>query len=102
MPTEQVDEVWTKIKSAVENGLLGNAAKVASIYGARLDKVTGKKRQVICIYTYDWTDKKDVMRVRDELRKLGITETLSYKTDAGTMAGKYHHRGDKNISKYHA
>lgn len=102
VPVEEVDEVWAKIKNAVVDGLLGNRAKVASIYGARVDKFTGSKRQVICVYTYDWTDEEDVMRIREELRKLGITETLSYKADADTMAGKYHDKGNKNISKYRA
>jgi hypothetical protein len=101
-PVEEVDEIWAKIKSVVEDGLLGNRAKVASIYGARVDKFTGKKRQVICVYTYDWKDKEDVMRIREELRKLGITEILSYKADADTMAGKYRHTGNNNISKYRA
>jgi hypothetical protein len=43
-----------------------------------------------------------VMRIREELRKLGITETLSYKADADTMAGKYRDIGNNNISKYRA
>lgn len=101
-PAEEVDEVWAKIKNAVKDGLLGNGAKVASIYGARIDQFTGKKRQVICVYTYDWTDKEDVMRIREELRKLSITEILSYKIDADTMAGKYRDTGSRNISKYRA
>ncbi len=99
-PTEQVDEIWDKIKNAVKNGLLGNRAKVAPIRSARVDEFTGKQRQVICVYTYDWKDEKDVMRIREELRKLGVIEKLSYKSDADTMAGKYYYKGDKNISKY--
>lgn len=97
---ENVNEIWEKIKRAVENGFLGNKAKVASANNTRINKYTGKECQVICVYTYDWTDKEDVIRVREELRKLGISEEIGYKTDADTMAGKYHHKGYKNICKY--
>ena len=99
-PTEKVDEIWMKIKNAVEDGFLGNRAKVAPVNNSRPDQFTGKQRQVICVYTYDWTDKKDVMRVREQLKKLGITQVISYKTDSDTMAGKYYHKGSRNISKY--
>ena len=42
-----VDEVWEKIKKAVEEGKLGDEAKVS---------VGKRKSHVICVYTYDWTD----------------------------------------------
>jgi len=55
---------------------------------------------VICVYTYDWTDKEDVKRIRQELRDLGITRKIPYKADRETLSGKYAIRGDKRISKY--
>ena len=38
----------------------------------------------------------DVMLVRNELRELGFTESLGYKTDADTLAGNY----GSNVTKY--
>jgi hypothetical protein len=40
------------------------------------------------VYTYDWQDEKDVRRVRQELRELGITQRIPYKSDEETRAGK--------------
>ena len=40
-------------------------------------------------YTYDWMDEKDVFKVREQLRKLGIENELSYKTNEDMLAGKY-------------
>lgn len=55
----------------------------------------------MCVYTYDWTDEEDVMRVREELRKLGITRKIPYKSDEDTLAGRYYKAGDSNLSKYY-
>ena len=78
----KIDEEWGKIKSATEEGRLGSSSKVAT--AAR-----NSKSKVICIYTYDWTDKEDVMQIRQELRQLGVTSKISYKADEDTHAGKY-------------
>ncbi|MFH1325844.1 MAG: hypothetical protein ABIH48_00035, partial [Candidatus Falkowbacteria bacterium] len=45
-------------------------------------------------------DVDDVYRVEKELRKIGITSTLFYKTDADTLEGNYKISGAKGISKY--
>ena len=57
--------------------------------------------KVICVYTYDWTDEEDVMRIRQELRQLGITRKIPYKADEDTESGKYANQGTKRISKYY-
>ncbi len=96
---ENVNEVWAKIKDAVEEGKLGDSAKVAT---SKPNPLAGKSdAKVICVYTYDWTDEKDVKRVREELRKFGITNKIPYKADEDTIKGKYAVRGDKRISKYY-
>jgi hypothetical protein len=96
---ENVDEVWAKIKKAVEEGKLGDSAKVAT---AKPNPLAGKSdAKVICVYTYDWTDEKDVKRIREELRKLGITNKISYKADEDTLSGKYRITGHRKISKYY-
>ena len=96
---ENVDEVWAKIKKAVEEGKLGDSAKVST---AKPNPLAGKSRaHVICVYTYDWTDENDVKRIREELRKLGITNKIPYKADEDTLKGKYRITGHRRISKYY-
>lgn len=97
IPTEQVDEVWATIKQATEEGKLGSSSKVATAASNHYDS----RERVICVYTYDWTDAEDVRRVRAELRKLGITRKIAYKSDEDTLAGKYQATGHTKISKYY-
>ena len=96
---EGVDEVWAKVKKATEGGELGHRAKVAT--AKRNPLATRPEKKVICVYTYDWTDDKDVRRIREELRELGITARIPYKTDQDTLAGKYRVTGHTRISKYY-
>ncbi len=93
----EVDEVWERIKTATEEGKLGSSAKAATAAPNRFDP----NRKVICVYTYDWTDEQDVRRIRQELRKLGITWKVAYKADYDTLQGRYRQTGHRNISKYY-
>ena len=95
---KDVDEVWEKIKKAVEEGKLGSGAKVATAKPNPL--ATNPNKRVICVYTYDYTDEQDVRRVREELRHLGINGRIPYKTDEDTLSGKYQITGHTRISKY--
>jgi hypothetical protein len=61
-----VDDVWFKIKKAVEEGRLGGSAKVSTAKPNPLSK--DPRKHVICVYTYDWTDEEDVRRIREELK----------------------------------
>lgn len=45
--------------------------------------------RVIVVYTCDWTDKEDVMRVRKRLREIGFTEEIYYKTNDMTRRQIY-------------
>lgn len=99
VPASQVDEVWDKIKRATEDGKLGSSAKVSTARPNPNAKDPNAK--VICVYTYDWTDEKDAKRVREELRRLGISSKIPYKADNDTFAGKYANRGSTRISKYY-
>jgi len=96
---QEVDKVWEKIKRATEEGLLGSSSKVST--AKPNPNAISPNTKVICVYTYDWTDENDVMRIREELRKLGITWKIPYKADEDTLAGRYIKRGDKKISKYY-
>ena len=98
-PISQIDEVWTRIKHATEDGRLGDSAKVAT--AKPNPNASDPVMKVICVYTYDWTDEADVRRVRQELRALGITSKIPYKADSDTNAGRYSNRSHKRISKYY-
>ena len=99
VPVVAIDEVWARIRDATERGILGGSAKAST---ARPNpNAADPKARVICVYTYDCTDEKDVMRVRAQLRSLGITAKIPYKADDDTFAGKYSKRGDKRISRYY-
>ena len=98
VPASQVDAAWAIIRRAVENGLLGDTAKVATARPSPLAQSGGE--HVICVYTYDWTDEYDVRRIHAALCGLGFTWPMSYKTDADTLAGKYAKRGHTRIGKY--
>jgi len=53
------------------------------------------------VYTYNFEDEEDVMRVREELRRLGFTSKIPYKTDEETRSGRYQVKGDREISEYY-
>ena len=44
---------------------------------------------LICVYTDNYADEDEVMRVEKELRSLGITGTLCYKPDIYTYLNIY-------------
>lgn len=96
---DQIDEVWEKIKNATISGVLGGQSKVAT------DKpnpnARDSKQKVICVYTYDWKDTNDVMRVRNSLREIGISWKIPYKADKETRSGVYANRKHTRISKYY-
>lgn len=99
---KSVDDIWKKIKEATEAGRLGTSAKVRSAMPDPTEPAEWRKSRVICVYTNDWTDREDVMRVREELRNLGITDKIPYKADEDTLSGKYAVSGHKRIAKYWA
>ena len=66
----EVDAAWAVVARATAENELGIAAKVAPNDGQ------GDRRpRVICVYTKDFTDMKDVSRVVHKLRDLGLVET---------------------------
>jgi len=80
-----VDQAWFKVAKATWEGRLGHAAKVA------LDAADPHKDDhVICIYTDDFTNKDDVLRVLRELKMMGLAHDgldergIYYKADAYT------------------
>jgi len=94
LPADKIDASWEKVKKLTEDGRLGNSSKVSTKLGNQ------NRDFAICVYTYDWTDKKDCMAIRETLRAAGFTQLLSYKSDEDTLAGKYAGNQEKKIAKY--
>jgi len=78
-----IDQAWRTVRALVSNGVL-LAAKVST---RRAVVVGGHEQHVICIYTADWEDLREVWRAREVLRAAGFSERLGYKRDADTAVG---------------
>lgn len=90
--------VWEKLKTALDAGVLGDRIKISTRHPN--PHASASSIDVILVYTYNWQDVSDVKRIREEMRRLGITAKIPYKTNADTLTGKYTVNGDKNFSKY--
>jgi len=78
VPSSDVDLAWTKVRVAVDEDKL-LCAKVSTAL-----RSMGRDGHVICVYTRDWADRQDLMRVREVLRSLGFVKELGYKRDIDT------------------
>ena len=88
------DEVWQNVLIALCEGRLGCAAKTAP-------PDAGQRTAVVIVYTRDWEDRSDVLRVARELLNNIVpkTKVLCYKTDAHTIAGVYAEDGPTSLYK---
>jgi hypothetical protein len=93
---DQVDAVWKKVRDATVAGELGISAKVST---AKPNPDSRDNRKVIYVYTKDWSDETDVMRVREKLRELGFVDRIGYKRNLETFAGEYAKKG-KRVTYY--
>jgi len=98
LPPEKVDEAWIKVRNATSANELGISAKVST---AKPNPDSRDNMKVIYIYTADWRDELDVMRVRNRLKELGFTDRLGYKRNIETFRGEYSQKG-KRVTFYSA
>jgi hypothetical protein len=92
LPPEEVDDAWRKVRDATWRGELGISAKVST---AKPNPDSRDNMKVIYVYTPDWRDEEDVMRVRERLRELGFVDRLGYKRNIETFQGQYSQKGKK-------
>jgi hypothetical protein len=95
---DQIDMAWKKVRDSTVSGELGISAKVST---AKPNPDSRDNRKVIYIYTNDWADEVDVMRVREKLRDLGFVDRIGYKRNIETFAGEYAKKG-KRVTYYSA
>ncbi|MDR0980747.1 MAG: DUF1917 domain-containing protein [Methanocalculaceae archaeon] len=93
---EEVDAAWQKVRNATVAGTLGIGAKVST---AKENEDSRDDRKVIYVFTADWSDEEDVMRVREELKNLGFVDRIGYKRNLDTYAGEYREKG-KRVTYY--
>jgi hypothetical protein len=98
LPPDKVDEAWIRVRNATSRNELGISAKVST---ARPNPDSRDNTKVIYVYTADWRDELDVMRVRNRLRELGFTDRLGYKRNIETFKGEYSQKG-KRVTFYSA
>ncbi len=98
VPPDDMDEAWRKVRDETARGMLGISAKVST---ARPSPESRDERAVIYVYTRDWADEADVMRVRERLRDIGFVERLGYKRNIETYRGEYSEEG-KRVTYYSA
>jgi hypothetical protein len=95
---DQVDVSWKKVRDATVAGELGISTKVST---AKPNPESRDNRKVIYVYTKDWADEADVMRVRQKLKGLGFVDRIGYKRNLETFAGEYAKKG-KRVTYYSA
>ncbi|GBN68265.1 hypothetical protein AVEN_61843-1 [Araneus ventricosus] len=96
----QHDHAWQFIKKLVENDILYNAKCSTALQGI-CEAYDKRQNGVICCYTPDYTNKQDVKRAADAIRReVHCPSNLFYKTDNDTRAGKYKHKGDNHVCIY--
>ena len=98
LPADQVDEAWVVVRDATVADELGISAKVST---AKENPESRDNKKVIYVYTKDWRDEGDVMRVRERLRELGFIERIGYKRNIETFRGEYSQKG-KRVTYYSA
>ncbi|KAI7112785.1 hypothetical protein KC352_g35264, partial [Hortaea werneckii] len=81
---DNLPRTWRLVAEATAAGKLGPTTKVATH-----DPSSTKPERVICVYTFDFSDIKDVRRVLHELAELGLCgprdqRGIFYKADAWT------------------
>ena len=84
---DELEIAWDKVSLATEGHRLGIASKCST--GRENTLAKDQDTKLICVYTKDSENKEDVERVLVEIRKLGFSERLFYKTDNATRAGNY-------------
>jgi hypothetical protein len=98
LPPDKVDEAWIRVRNATFRNELGISAKVST---AKPNPDSRDNMKVIYVYTADWRDEQEVMRIRERLRELGFTDRLGYKRNIETFKGEYSMKG-KRVTFYSA
>ena len=84
-----IDTTWADIARMVCFTRRRGQAKVSPRSVDAGGKPLDEDTHVICVYVDDYTDEEEVMKLRQDLRDVGIGWTLSFKPDSYTHLGIY-------------
>jgi hypothetical protein len=94
-----MDNIWDIIKNETENGNLGISSKIATMKNN--PNTLNNSYKVICVYTYDYSDKDNVEKIGKKLIELlNLNKPIYYKTDQQTIENNYRIKGSKKASLY--
>ena len=96
MPTGELDEMWHTIVQCVENGEFGEGCTGAKCSTTREnpdEAPVGSRNGVICVYTT--TEAMDGVGL---LLIQKVRQTIRYKTDETTLAGRYAYKGHGKVT----
>ena len=96
---QEVDTWWALIKKATIKGLLGSSSKVSTKWPNPRLRPPHKTR-AICIYTYDFQDLNDVMRVRRSLRDVGVYWPIPYRAESDICVNACRGKGPTAFDRY--
>lgn len=83
VPRNRVDSVWDQIKAGIRG---------QQLWHAKVSTMNANPTHAIMVYTKDYTDLADVIRVLDYLESADIKprhKDIRYKTDQQTLSGVY-------------
>ncbi|XP_022090933.1 UPF0696 protein C11orf68 homolog [Acanthaster planci] len=86
---EEIDTTWEKIARATVKGKLGTHTKVTPVADTKEGKDLYGAQHVVSVYTKDFTDKSDVLKVEAALRRLGLRERIVFKPRVYSSLGVY-------------
>lgn len=97
-----VEDYWGMIRDATEEGSLGIGSKISTDWGMRQDPSGSWRNHVVCVYTADWTQQEDVLRVAQRLHAIGAVKKmiLLYKPDLFTRNGLYEGNASGRVTIY--
>ena len=84
-----IDEAWEKIATATVKDKLGTHAKVTPLEDVGEGKALHGQEHAVSVYTRDFTDKADVMKMEGKLRDLGLRGRMAYKPRFYSIIGVY-------------
>jgi len=92
---EKIDSTWNKVATSLFHRKFGDNIRSAKV--SVVDDCNGYHNQshVICLYTNDFQNLKEVVGCLEELRRIGIHSKVTYKLDVSSILGIYRNNESK-------
>jgi hypothetical protein len=100
--TEDLDDIWTRVRNLTVKDQLGSSAKTATMKPNHNARNSNEK--VICVYVTEASDFVEVASLLWKLFDNGVVpdyqKYVAFKTDKATMANQYVKGTKKSVSKF--